>query len=330
MLIDKVIGKVFELFPHEAKIDGNKKVDWLIKVTEQSISDKLVVIFSVNKKKLFIAKFAFDEYSCLHLDNEYTTLNQISETLGFKHIPKTYYYGKEYGAIILIQEYIEGKSLLSLIGKEVDNHKYKRIEEYCISSMGLLLKLHKLNNNKSEPLHDIINPKVLDNRMRKSGKGKVTVNSYLDKLYGLFFTPGIFHGDYCLDNIIIQNNEELSLIDWEFSKINFLKELDALFFCLSFLETVYFRILNFKNKNLYNFIKFLSEENEFTNIAQRSLSFYFKHINISLSQEYMTGFLIILLSILNYPSYRNKFYKDIMEYFITNDFGRSLKWLKLA
>lgn len=332
-----MLDEIYKVLLNELKMDINfSDLTWIIKTTEQHSSGKIIITFLVRKKPFVVAKIAFNEYGESLLKNEYIVIKEISGTIIDTHIPKLLYFDKRQNNKIMIQEYVQGKPLLSAIANAVAIRNYKLIEGLCLNSMQLLVELHNLHNNKPKKLIDIITPSIILNSKEKS-----VIDICKNGLEDLLFTPGIFHGDFSADNIIVQFNQNVerkfTMIDWEFSKLYFLKELDALFFCLSFITNIYFRALNIKNKNFNEYLQFLIGENEYTNIARKSLFYYFKLRNMNLLTEQIYCLFLVLLIYLSkrdkdllMPSFNNQFYKDILSQVSIIGSPRDIKWLNLV
>lgn len=339
MLIDEIATLV--LTTSHASIDTSP-ITSVIKVTGHPASNKIVLLFSNKRNKLGVAKLAFNEYAQSNLSNEKSLLRAISQTKMQKYVPKEYYHGELYNIHLLIQEYISGELLFNLIAKETYRSNFAKIQEYCFFSMALLLRLQNIceYNLKPERVQNILGPALLIDDITFSQKQRSNITAFYKKLKSVNLIPGIFHGDFCIDNILVRECRSLdaSLIDWEFGQLKFLKELDALFFCLSFAEAIFFRVLNFKNKNIPEFVKFLMGENEFTRILNKTISYYFAQHNLYFSPQILYSFLIILLCYLSnresgflaFSGHYQSFYGDILRNLLNTNISGGAKWLKLA
>lgn len=322
---------------------SSSEIDWVIKSTERNTNENVIILLSINRLNCATLKLAFCEYGYLMLDNEIEIISKVKDDkLLIKHIPKILYHGKFNGINILMQEYIHGVRLLHLIANKVYTSEYELIKEYCLFVMDLLAAIHNANCDDLETIDSIIKTDLLMGKnklidMHVENRRKV-LDSAIDNISEIKFRTGIFHGDFCIDNIIKNKSDaNLTFIDWEFGKKIFLVEFDALFFCLSFLEAVYFRILKKSNKSIKDFINFLSGNNEFTKIAQKAISYYLKKRNLCLSFEQLQSLFFVLLVFLSVrenelyggqTSECNKFYDSILAHITKKD--SDIEWLRLA
>lgn len=336
MIINKLIDKI-------ALSDKNIIESYLcnpgyiIKPTGRYLNNLITIIFQNNHDGLAIAKLSLNYFGELALKKELSSIKTVIKNDGFRnHVPKIIDSGELNRSFFILQEFIQGTSLLHYISKSVYRKKYNIIENILFDTMKLLIKL----KNITDCTPTIINKSLFENYITEYGNN-IDYNllyQIMGNLRNAMIKPGIYHGDFCMDNIIVQDdpNANLCLIDWEFCECNFISEFDALFFAISFLETVYFIILENNKKDNKGFLKYLSDDNEFNKMVNRALSFYFKTTNPSLTSNDLINLFILLLNIslirdsfLKNKKLANKNYNNLINYTINAKSG-DIKFLPLS
>ncbi|QUI21300.1 phosphotransferase [Vallitalea pronyensis] len=207
---------VFQSFPLELqKIINSLEI---VEVIKGRIGDKIIKLSDRNKK-LYL-KISNTEMTQDEMENECRILNWLS--FSRLNIPKVLFFQKNTNKSYMLLSNVSGVSSHE-ITKKFSKEKIVEI------SAKALQKVHKIDAQSIPPEYTNCLAKELESIMKNvendmidieafkeanHDKTPQTVLEYLLEKKGLFKSDVFTHGDYCLPNILIDNESNYGFVDW--------------------------------------------------------------------------------------------------------------------
>ncbi|RLL48322.1 aminoglycoside phosphotransferase family protein [Oceanobacillus piezotolerans] len=128
----------------------------------------------------------------------------LAYSLGL-NVPKIIDVTKINGKQAIIMEYVKGKTIGEIVSKNMD-----RAEYYMNISVDIQRKIHKVVADSFEPMIDRLRHQIARTiYLEEQHKSQL-----IAKLESMTFENRLCHGDYHLFNLIITENDKVTIIDW--------------------------------------------------------------------------------------------------------------------
>jgi len=193
-----------------------------------------LLFLSVNRQKM-VVRISFDALANKRLDSNTLTLKTIDDyglNISPKLIARDSYQNIQYS----VESMLTGVNIKD--SELATNDKSHKVIE---QSYKYLVELHEKTANYIDLVDDYYNTSiqyVLDVAKSRFDSSLYStfdlINNYIhNSLYGKNIALVLSHGDFSVDNIIVNDGSVSGVIDWDYSQINGLPIVDLLFFISS-------------------------------------------------------------------------------------------------
>lgn len=219
------------------EIEKHLKENWNTYFPSLSCPQKFSLIFAKTRDHNSI--FVFDEGAefpicVVKVSTELTEKKLQNSFFAFKKLkslnllflqevyPHIFFFGELDGHEVIIQSFIKGQRMTKSV-KGVRNSLWKKRFLSHISLVNKwLIEFHK-NTKQNEELIDKIHASGLVDQIKIKLKSNSEISKDISKLYddleGKLFFNVFQHGDLHIDNVLIKDNGDIAVLDWDLSQI---------------------------------------------------------------------------------------------------------------
>ncbi len=330
-----MIEEIIKIIKGRSDLDSSKDYGYIINSSYATGHNIVIAIIGSNNNNSYIAKIPRFPENEKFIENEYEVLtylhNNLPTTIS-KTIPKPILTENILGNKVLVESFIEGKSLIEYItGSKKSKVKLNVTKQFKIA-LDWLINFHRETSIHDQILSEslyknsVLKPvEIFRNSYQSTQEEEKFFKNIENKYQNLIgkTIPLVFsHGDYWLGNIFIRNNE-LSVIDWESGSSKTLPFQDVWTFIAtasSRLNPIDLLPTNFKNHFHFSFF----DRNWYSDLLKQLVERYCKQtgLNIELIKKFFPIFLIEM-SIREFKKYGKHIGGDIhwrtyLQYFIEN------------